>query len=40
VGEGKLADLIVLDGDPMRSIGNLRRLHTTIANGAVVYQRD
>lgn len=32
---GKLADLIVLDGDPLQDIGNTTRVKTVIANGRV-----
>ena len=30
---GKLADIVLLDGDPLVDIRNLRRVHATIANG-------
>jgi Tol biopolymer transport system component len=32
---GKLADLIVIDGDPLADISNTRRVRTVIANGRV-----
>jgi imidazolonepropionase-like amidohydrolase len=35
VAPGKLADLILLDGDPTTSIGDLRKLTLVIQNGAV-----
>jgi hypothetical protein len=33
---GKLADLLMLDGDPTISIGDFRKLSTVIQNGAIV----
>jgi imidazolonepropionase-like amidohydrolase len=36
VTPGKLADLLLLDGDPTTSIGDLRKLSLVIQNGAVV----
>jgi imidazolonepropionase-like amidohydrolase len=36
VAPGKLADLLLLDGDPTTSIGDLRKLSLVIQNGAVV----
>jgi cytosine/adenosine deaminase-related metal-dependent hydrolase len=36
VAPGKLADLLLLDGDPTRSIGALRKLSLVIQNAAIV----
>jgi imidazolonepropionase-like amidohydrolase len=35
IAAGKLADLIVLDGDPTADIRNTRRIHLVVANGWV-----
>ena len=32
---GKLADLIILDGNPLESIGNTTKVKTVVANGRV-----
>ena len=37
VAPGKRADLILLAGDPMASIRNLRSLRMTIQNGNIVF---
>jgi imidazolonepropionase-like amidohydrolase len=36
VAPGKLADLLLLEGDPTTSISDLRKLSIVIHNGAVV----
>jgi imidazolonepropionase-like amidohydrolase len=36
VEAGKLADLVLLDADPLADIRNARRIHAVIANGRVV----
>jgi imidazolonepropionase-like amidohydrolase len=36
IAPGKLADLLLLDGDPTTSIGALRKLSIVIQNGAIV----
>jgi cytosine/adenosine deaminase-related metal-dependent hydrolase len=36
VEAGKLADLLVLDADPLASIANIRKLRTVIKEGRVV----
>ena len=36
IAPGKLADLLLLDGDPTTSIGDLRKLSLVIKNGAIV----
>ena len=36
VAPGKLADLLLLEGDPTTSIGDLRKLSMVIQNGAIV----
>jgi imidazolonepropionase-like amidohydrolase len=33
VAPGKLADLVLLDADPLADIANLRRIHAVMANG-------
>ena len=35
---GKLADLVVLDGNPLVNIANIHRVHTVIANGRVYHE--
>ncbi|MFY9819733.1 MAG: amidohydrolase family protein, partial [Thermoanaerobaculia bacterium] len=35
VEKGKLADLLVVDGDPLRDVRDLRRLRLVIQNGEV-----
>ncbi|HEX2211344.1 MAG TPA: amidohydrolase family protein [Longimicrobium sp.] len=37
VEQGKLADLVILDADPLADIRNTRRIHAVIANGRVVH---
>ncbi len=39
VGRGKLADLVLLDADPLKSIGNTRLIRAVAADGRV-YDRD
>ncbi len=39
VGEGKLADLLLLDGDPTTSIDALRKLSLVIQKGAIVLDK-
>jgi imidazolonepropionase-like amidohydrolase len=34
--QGKIADILILDEDPLRSADNYRRIHTVIKEGAVV----
>jgi imidazolonepropionase-like amidohydrolase len=36
IAPGKLADLLLIDGDPTTSIGDLRKLSLVIQNGAIV----
>ncbi len=36
VESGKLADLLILDADPLSNIANLRRLRTVLRNGQIV----
>lgn len=40
VAQGKLADLVVLDGDPLQAIGNVRRIHAVVADGRLLVRRD
>lgn len=35
---GKVADLIILDADPLTDIRNTRRIHTVIVSGCVVHE--
>jgi hypothetical protein len=35
IGEGKLADLVLLGANPLEAIGNTRRVETVVANGRV-----
>jgi imidazolonepropionase-like amidohydrolase len=37
---GKLADLVVLDGDPATDIGAFSRVHYTIRSGQLIYERS
>ncbi len=39
VTPGKMADLVVLDGDPMTDPAALARIHFTIRNGRLIYER-
>jgi imidazolonepropionase-like amidohydrolase len=39
VAAGRLADLVVLDADPLAEIGNLAKVHRTI-KGGVVYDPE
>ena len=39
VAPGRLADLAIVDGDPLKNIGDIRRVGTTI-KGGVVYRSD
>jgi cytosine/adenosine deaminase-related metal-dependent hydrolase len=36
VAARKIADLVVLDGDPLLDIRNTRRIHTVITRGRVI----
>ncbi len=39
IAPGKLADLVVLCGDPAADVGNFAKVQTTIRSGRVLYQR-
>jgi imidazolonepropionase-like amidohydrolase len=39
IAPGRLADLVIVDGDPLKNIGDIRRVVTTI-KGGVVYRSD
>lgn len=39
IAAGRLADLVIVDGDPLKNIGDIRRVETTI-KGGVVYRSD
>jgi imidazolonepropionase-like amidohydrolase len=36
IAKGKLADLVILDGDPLQDISNLRRVHAVILGGKIL----
>ncbi len=40
VTPGKIADLVVLDGDPATDIGAFSRVHYTIRSGRLIYERS
>lgn len=40
VAPGKRADLVLLDADPLTSIGNVRRIVATMANGTLFSRKD
>lgn len=40
VAPGKLADLVLLDANPLRDIGNTRRISAVVANGRLFAGRD
>ncbi|MBF6174360.1 amidohydrolase family protein [Nocardia blacklockiae] len=40
VESGKFADLVVLDGDPLTSIGNTRRIHAVVCRGRYLSSTD
>jgi imidazolonepropionase-like amidohydrolase len=35
IAPGKLADMVLIDGDPSRNIADIRRVHRTIKGGWV-----
>jgi imidazolonepropionase-like amidohydrolase len=39
VEPGKLADLLIVDGNPLERIADIRRMRTVLKGGAV-YERD
>jgi imidazolonepropionase-like amidohydrolase len=39
IAPGRLADLVILDADPLADIGNLAKVHRTI-KGGVVYEPE
>ena len=40
IAPGQLADLVLLDGDPLRDIRNVRRVGTVVLDGRVLERRD
>ncbi|MFB4303033.1 hypothetical protein [Actinomadura sp. NTSP31] len=38
--EPKLADLVILDADPLADIRNTRRIHTLVVNGRLITQQE
>ena len=36
IAEGKLADLVFLEADPLQDIGNTRRIHAVVADGRLI----
>jgi imidazolonepropionase-like amidohydrolase len=39
VSSGKMADLVVLDGDPITDVSAFSKVHFTIRNGRLIYER-
>ena len=39
VTEGKLADLVLLDADPLADINNAKKIRTVIKNGKVINRK-
>jgi len=40
VEAGRLADLVVLDADPLADVGNLARIHRVIKDGRIFTARE
>ncbi|MFP5407093.1 MAG: hypothetical protein ACLGHY_12430, partial [Gammaproteobacteria bacterium] len=40
VTPGKLADLVLIDGDPTRTIGDVRKVAAVITRGYLIYPRE
>ena len=40
VAEGKLADLVLLDADPLQFITNTQRIHAVMLNGQLLQRSD
>ena len=40
IEKGKLADLILLDADPLTDISNTRKINAVIANGRLLNRQD
>jgi predicted amidohydrolase YtcJ len=40
VEAGKLADFVVLDGNPLESLANVRRVHRVVKGGGVYDPRE
>jgi len=40
VEEGKLADLVLLDANPLEDIANVRKINTVVANGRLLSRHD
>ncbi|MGY8696175.1 MAG: amidohydrolase family protein [Verrucomicrobiia bacterium] len=37
---GKMADLILIEGEPDKDIGNMRNVRSVILNGRLVYEKN
>jgi len=40
IEEGKLADLVLLDSNPLDDIANIRRINAVVANGRLLTRDD
>ncbi len=40
IEEGKLADLVLLDANPLQDITNTRRINAVVMNGRVLTRKD
>jgi len=40
IAPGKLADLVLVDGDPTRAIGDVRKVAAVITRGVLIYPRE
>jgi imidazolonepropionase-like amidohydrolase len=40
IAAGKLADLVLIDGDPTRTIGDVRKVAAVITRGYLIYPRE
>jgi adenine deaminase len=40
VGPGKTADLVVLDGNPLDDMANVRRIHAVVIGGRVLNRQE
>jgi imidazolonepropionase-like amidohydrolase len=40
IAEGKLADMVLIDGDPVRTIGEVRRTALVVKDGVIYYPAE